>query len=310
MYTYSAVQWLFFFYFYCVAGWCFESTYVSIRKRRLVNRGFMKGPCLPLYGSGAILLLFVTLPVRENLLLTFLFGSIAATALEYVTGVVMEALFKIRYWDYSDQRFQFQGHICLSSSLAWGALAIVLTRVLHAPVERLTLAIPEKILTVCLFPVTILAAADFTLSVKAALDLRDVLVKFEKAKRELELLQKRLDVIAAYAEDAAEKRKKERSQRLEELFASLETRFQKTRNNRGNSTVTEELAELRERYAELKCRREQLREVRGIHKRHLLLNHPSMRSERFKEALELLKKSAAERSRKEEREDSGDREEG
>ena len=56
MYHYTAIQWLFFFYFYCFFGWCFESTYVSIKSRKLVNRGFMRGPFLPLYGSGAIMM--------------------------------------------------------------------------------------------------------------------------------------------------------------------------------------------------------------------------------------------------------------
>ena len=59
MYHYTAIQWLFFFYFYCFFGWCFESTYVSIKSRKLVNRGFMRGPFLPLYGSGAIMMLVV-----------------------------------------------------------------------------------------------------------------------------------------------------------------------------------------------------------------------------------------------------------
>ncbi len=244
-------------------------------------------------------MLFVSLPFQDNLILTFFAGCIGATILEYVTGVVMEALFKVRYWDYSNQKLQFQGHICLSSSLAWGALTIFLTRVLHEPVERLALAIPEQILTPCLYVVTIVVAADFTLSVKAALDLRDVLVKLEKAKKELELLQKRLDVVIAFAEDTAEKKKRERSLRTEELIAVLEERFAKFREMRtGNSAIAEELINLRERFVELRSRREQLGKVEKGYKRHLLLNNPSMRSERFKEALETLKKSAAERYKK------------
>ena len=62
----------------------------------------MRGPFLPLYGSGAVIMLFVTIPVRDNIFLTFLFGAIGATILEYFTGAAMEALFKVRYWDYSD----------------------------------------------------------------------------------------------------------------------------------------------------------------------------------------------------------------
>ena len=66
MYSYTIVQWLFFFYFYCFFGWCFESTYVSLKEKRLVNRGFMRGPFLPLYGSGGIMMLVVSAPFQEQ----------------------------------------------------------------------------------------------------------------------------------------------------------------------------------------------------------------------------------------------------
>ena len=95
MFGYNGFQWLFFFYMYCFFGWCFESTFVSLKSKKLVNRGFMRGPFLPLYGSGAIMMLVVSMPFRDNVLLTYIAGVIGATALEYVTGVVMEALFKM-----------------------------------------------------------------------------------------------------------------------------------------------------------------------------------------------------------------------
>ena len=101
MYSYTWYQWLTFFYFYCFCGWVFESTYVSILQRHPVNRGFLRLPLLPLYGSGAIMMLLVSVPFQDSLVLTYLSGVIGATVLEYVTGAVMEQLFKVRYWDYS-----------------------------------------------------------------------------------------------------------------------------------------------------------------------------------------------------------------
>ena len=207
MYQYTGVQWLFFFYFYCFFGWCFESAYVSLRNRRLINRGFMRGPFLPLYGSGALMMLIVSGPVRDSLVLTYIMGCIGATILEYVTGVVMEALFKVRYWDYSNQKFNFRGYICLSSILAWGGLTILMTEVVHAPVERLVLGIPENLLTAVTFVLTVILVADFTLSFKEAIDLRDVLAKMEETKEELGRLQKRLDVLIAVSGEERKLRK-------------------------------------------------------------------------------------------------------
>ena len=122
MHMYSPCQWILIFYIYGFFGWIFESCYVSIREKTWVNRGFLKGPLLPIYASGAILMLLVSLPIRDNYVATFFAGMVAATALEYVVGVGMETLFKVKYWDYSNQRFNFQGRICLRSSIAWGGL--------------------------------------------------------------------------------------------------------------------------------------------------------------------------------------------
>lgn len=215
MYHYSVIQWLFFFYFYCFVGWCIESTYVSIHQKRLVNRGFMRGPFLPLYGSGGIMMLVVSMPFQEHLILVYIAGCIGATILEYVTGVTMESLFKVRYWDYSDKRFNFQGHICLGTSLAWGLLTILMTQLVHRPVEYLVLMIPATMLTIVTLILTVGIACDFALSFKAAMDLRDILVMMEKAKEELTHIQKRLDVIIALADSDIQARKEEWSEARE-----------------------------------------------------------------------------------------------
>ncbi len=89
-YSYSAAQWLLVFYLYCMLGWCFESTVVSVGQRRLVNRGFLRGPMLPIYGFGAVILLHVSLPLKQHPVWLYLASMIAATVFEYIVGVVME----------------------------------------------------------------------------------------------------------------------------------------------------------------------------------------------------------------------------
>ncbi len=69
------------FYLYCFFGWIFESTYVSLKQKRFVNRGFLRLPMLPLYGSGAVMMLWVSLPFQDSLILTYISGVIGATAL-------------------------------------------------------------------------------------------------------------------------------------------------------------------------------------------------------------------------------------
>ena len=114
MYEYTWYQWLSFFYIYCFFGWIFESSYVSLKQRRFINRGFLRLPMLPLYGTGAVMMLWVSLPFKSSLVMVYISGVIGATVLEYVTGWGMERLFKMKYWDYSNQPFNLNGYICLS----------------------------------------------------------------------------------------------------------------------------------------------------------------------------------------------------
>lgn len=304
MYHYTAIQWLFFFYFYCFFGWIFESTYVSIKSRHLVNRGFMRGPFLPIYGSGAIMMLVVSMPFQDNLILTYLAGCVGATLLELVTGMTMEALFKVRYWDYSNQKFNYKGHICLSSTIAWGFLTIFMTQFLHKGVEKLVLSIPYNILTILTVVLSVYIVADFTLSFKAAMDLRDVLIGLDKARAEMEKIQKRLDVLIAVANDERETRKLEREERADEWTENLEERFSKVREHLTTNpgafmdNVKDELAELRSKYLVEKEHRLQFDRLKDFYQRSLIKGNPGMYSRKFNEALEELKKAVNERKSK------------
>lgn len=319
MYKYTMIQWLFFFYLYCFLGWCVESSYVSIKSRKLVNRGFMRGPFLPLYGSGGIMMLVVSMPFQDNPFLVYIAGCIGATILEYVTGVTMEALFKVRYWDYSQSKFNFQGHICLFTSLSWGFLTILMTEVIHKPIEKMVLSMPQFLLSGVTYVLTAGIAADFALSFKAALDLRDVLVRMEKAKEEMLHIRKRLDAMIAetgedilgYRESLAESintRKEKFSnhvdgwkENLEEIKAGIEEKLEHMRTlslekAEGSSegsfmSIRKELQELKERYSRNVEERRRLGALKDFFQKELLASHPSMRSERFKEALDELKQN-------------------
>lgn len=311
MYNYSVVQWIFFFYFYCFFGWCFESTYVSVKERKLVNRGFMKGPFLPLYGSGAIMMLIVSMPFKEHLLLVYLAGCVGATLLEYITGVTMEALFKVRYWDYSKKRFQFQGHICLSSTLAWGALTLLMTQVIQRQVEVVVLGIPAGVLTVVTYALTALLFADFALSFKEAMDLRDVLIMLEQTKAELERIQKRMDVLIALTEEEFGNRREEFKGELQTLREGLQDRKEAVIENivDKKDILREELLEKKEAFfegmisyqKEWERGREQIMFQMERRFKGMLRRNPTMASKRFREGFEEVKQKMEEKIQKSKR---------
>lgn len=194
MQSYHLTQWVLFFFIYSFIGWVWECCFVSVRKRRWVNRGFMYEPMLPIYGFGALAVLISTIRVRDSIPLIFLFGMVGATLLEYVTGAVMERLFNVKYWDYSNQKFNLNGYICLTSSLGWGLFSVLLVKFVHVPIEGAVLKIPTIIAEGIAFVLTVAAAVDVTQSFNDAMDLKRILAQLEESKKQIRKIQEKLKV--------------------------------------------------------------------------------------------------------------------
>lgn len=306
MYSYTMTQWLFLFYFYCFLGWCVESVYVSLKERppHFINRGFMRGPFLPLYGSGAIMMLVVSAPFQDNLFLTYVAGCIGATILEYITGVIMEALFKMRYWDYSNQPFNFQGHICLGTTLSWGFLTILMTHVIHKPIEGFLYVIPVGILEILVFVLTVWIDADFAISFRAALDIRDIVLAMERAKEEMARMQKRLDVLVAVREEEIGQYRSVAEMRIEELIEGIEGKLHDIRERRQAlseeylENAKNEASEIRERFQRLRYHVSELKTIHDRWKRSMILGNPGMKgSLKVRHSLEELKEAVKEKLR-------------
>ena len=242
-------NWLVYFYFYCIAGWIFESGNVSVRQKKWVNRGFMKGPWLPLYGSGALVILLSTLPFEQNPIAVYFVSAISATILEYITGVVMLKLFKVRYWDYRYRKIQFQGHICLVSTIVWGFLGLLMVYIIHPPVVKLVGRWNPEVVSIITFLVTICIAYDFANSFREAMDLRGLITQAQELKERIEesLAEKR-DELEQRMDDMRETRKEQFEQRLD----LIEQKIADAREQR-----LDNLAEMEDTLEQLKERLEQ-----------------------------------------------------
>lgn len=124
------------FCIYSVIGWCMESAYMSFCNRKLTNRGFMTGPFCPIYGFGALAGFFLLKGFAENLLLLYVAGAVSATIFEYLVGRLMLKLFGEVWWDYHEKPFNYQGIICLESTVAWGFYAVIIIGFLHGIVMK------------------------------------------------------------------------------------------------------------------------------------------------------------------------------
>lgn len=297
MHAYHLSQWLIFFFIYSFIGWIWESCYVSARKRHWVNRGFLHGPMLPIYGSGAIVILVSTIGVREYPWLIFFFGLIAATALEYVTGAVMERMFHVRYWDYSNQKFNLNGYICVSSSLCWGVFSVLLVRVVHVPIERAVLDIPLIAADIAAMVLTVITSVDLTQSFNEAMDFKRVLVQLEESREQIRKLQEK--VRAASEEKLGEYRQRsdelvgEYRQRADKLVAEYRRRSEQLLEE--HKRRTEQQAQKRKSYR--KAYQERIRLQRE--QRRLQLEELVERAGLFmKDDLPDLKKAIGEELRK------------
>ena len=184
---------LMFFFIYCFLGWIWESTYVSIAEHKLTNRGFLRGPAIPIYGFGAIMIILATTPFRGQYIKEFFMGMLAATVFELIVGILMERIFKIRYWDYSHKRFQFKGYICLESSLCWGVMSVLAAEILQVHMEKYVFAIPDRILMTAVSLFSAIFIVDTVTSVRDAWGVRNIVVALEKIKKELDQLQDNLE---------------------------------------------------------------------------------------------------------------------
>ncbi len=285
MYEYSFIQWMLVFYSYCFLGWCFESTVVSVQQRRFVNRGFLHGPMLPIYGFGATLLLHIALPLYHRPVMLFLASMAAATVFEYIVGVVMERIFKVKYWDYTGHRFQFRGYICLQSSLCWGAMGLLLSRFIHPPVERLIIWLPLGLSAVLAVLLSAAFVGDTVSSVRSALDLAKMLEELDKLREQGAELRQQLSESAlvgltklSYRVDEA---RGELTERLDEAREQLSDAREQMEDARG---------ELFARLEELQRRFEEQAESLKKSRRRMLRGNPTARSERYDDVLQRLKK--------------------
>lgn len=113
------------FFIYSFLGWIMEVTLTLITDKKFVNRGFLLGPCCPIYGCGCILLNLLLHNYTNNILVLFILTMFTCSLLEYITSFLMEKIFKLRWWDYSQMKFNINGRICLETMTPFSILGVL-----------------------------------------------------------------------------------------------------------------------------------------------------------------------------------------
>ena len=154
------------FAIYSFMGWLIEVAFRSVTQGRFINAGFLFGPFIPIYGFGAgFVIALDALCHPYPRVVQFTLYAIVLTFTEYAVSVTFEKIFKLKLWDYSDNKFNIQGRVCLLYSIFWTVMAIVFTSILHPGISRLVSSAGGNLLRTASFVLAVYFSIDFVCSV-------------------------------------------------------------------------------------------------------------------------------------------------
>lgn len=113
------------FFIYSLLGWLMEVILTLYNDHKFVNRGFLLGPCCPIYGFGCITLYLLLKSYTNNTLVLFILTLFTCSIIEYITSYLMEKIFHIRWWDYSNLKYNLNGRICLETMFPFSILGLI-----------------------------------------------------------------------------------------------------------------------------------------------------------------------------------------
>lgn len=186
------------FIIYSFIGWAMESIKMIFHKdvRHFVNRGFLIGPYLPIYGFGVLLITILLSKYSKDIPALFWLSMITCGILEYFTSYIMEKIFNARWWDYSSRKFNINGRICLETLVPFGIAGVITISFLNPLFINLLVIIPDfirHIISIILISIILIDVLVTTTIVAGLKDTVDILSSADDTEE-----------ISAYVKDKAE----------------------------------------------------------------------------------------------------------
>ena len=207
-------QILWYFLIYSFAGWCVEVVFHAMKAHRLVNRGFLNGPVCPVYGFGVVLVFAAVHLIVDrsggtlqdvSIIMLYPIGVLLTTAVELLGGFMLDKAFHARWWNYSSEKYNFRGYICLKFSLLWGLGVVFLVKFAHPFIDRATvLFLPYSVGIWIILVLVIAYFADFVVSVLIMLKLNQSLEELDQIQRDMRVVSDQITKLVAGGSIAAE----------------------------------------------------------------------------------------------------------
>lgn len=221
--TLTLYELLLIFFTYAFLGWCCEVAFAAMKTGTFVNRGFLNSPLCPIYGFGMVIVVVFLTPLTDNSLLLFLGSTVLTSALEFFVGWLLDKLFHTKWWDYSNQKFNLKGYICLQFSVIWGLACVMIMQIFHPVIMDVLYRIPYKVGVVILVILCCLVIVDLIATVTAVRGLQKRLHAITKLAEEIHELSDDLGENIAEVVQAVKLRTDESKTVYDELSAMIET---------------------------------------------------------------------------------------
>lgn len=210
-----------YFITYSFLGWFCESVYCSWLEKKPVNRGFLNGPISPIYGFGALILIHFLTPLYAYPTALYVASVLMTTSLEYISAVILETAFGMKWWDYSDNKFNYKGRICLMNSVLFGLMSVVLVYVIHPFIKSLY-HFSTTVTFVISSILMVYLVIDFTVSLITVLKLSG---KLKKLTVILQEMNEKNEEFRAFLAEEIRVRNDEKIEKLKQYIESLKEKY-------------------------------------------------------------------------------------
>ncbi len=172
------------FIIFSMVGYVVEMIACAITDKQIANRGFLCGPVIPIFGVGSFLLIWMLKPFYDNVFLVIILSMLITTTIEYITALILEHIFHNKWWDYSKEKFNFQGRICLKNTLLFGFGAPFVLYILDPYSTDFLLQFKNEVVITVAIIIFVLFVADVIYSLVVAYNLRNRLIVVGDLKNE------------------------------------------------------------------------------------------------------------------------------
>ena len=187
------------FFIYSFLGYIVESISVSLMEKKVVwNRGFLVGPYIPIFGTGAMTMILTLQKYKDDIFALFIMSMVVCLTIEYLCSIVAEKIFKLRWWNYSDKLFNINGRICLQNGILFGIGGVLIVKYVNTWIENLILLLPNSLMVTLSIILTIIFVSDTILSLHTVIKFNSSFKRYsadntqEVKKKILEELQRNL----------------------------------------------------------------------------------------------------------------------